>query len=161
MLDINKYRKINEKAKDKQQELEKQIQSRIDRELNIIESVADSEIAKDESTTDIKIKMDLHSRTVDELTKEGFTVDLNSITGEFIISWNKTPYDWNGGVKPIKKNVDERTVTKDEDISFSMTGGNDEAYFVNGVPVTRDEYKQRVKHFIEKFGLPYTVNEEK
>ena len=110
MLDINKYRKINAEAKNRQQELDKQIEERVDRELSIIESVIDTEIAKNELITYIKINMDLHSRTVDKLTKGDFVVDLNSTTGEYTISWNKDVYNWNSGMKPIKR----RNVTKNE-----------------------------------------------
>lgn len=191
MLDVNKYRKINAEAKNRQQELDKQIKERVERELSIIESVIDTEIAKNELITHIKIKMDLHSRTVDKLTKGDFVVDLNSTTGEYIISWNKDVYNWNSGAKPIKRrNVtknenevdiykyepkseskhwvcdetmpkekiifedkDERTITKDEDVSFSITGGNDKAYFINGVSVSRDEYMSKYVDFLKKYGL--------
>lgn len=110
MLDINKYRRINAEAKNRQQELDKQIEARVDRELSIIESVIDTEIAKNELITYIKIKMDLHSRTVDKLTKGDFVVELNSTTGEYTISWNKDVYNWNNGMKSTRR----RNVTKNE-----------------------------------------------
>lgn len=128
MLDINKYRKINAEAKNRQQELDKQIEERVDRELSIIESVIDTEIAKNELITCIKIKMDLHSRTVDKLIKGDFVVDLNSTTGEYTISWSKDVYNWNSGMKPIKR----RNVTKNE----------------NEVDIYKYEPKSESKHWV-------------
>lgn len=48
---------------------------------------------------------------------------------------------------------DERTLTKDEDVSFSVTGGNDESYFINGASVSRDEYMSKYVDFLKEYGL--------
>lgn len=48
---------------------------------------------------------------------------------------------------------DERTITKDDDISFSVTGGNDQSYFINGVSVSRDEYMSKYVDFLKEYGL--------
>lgn len=49
---------------------------------------------------------------------------------------------------------DERTITKDDDISFSMTGGDDSKYFINNKTVLQKEYEEELLNFIDKFGLP-------